>query len=40
MDEKLKNDIDKVYSIVNELFKNENTGHNISHLKRVLNKML
>lgn len=40
MDEKLKNDIDKVYSIVNELFKNENTGHNISHLKRVLNNAI
>ena len=40
MDEKLQHDLDRVYKEVGRLFKNENSGHDIEHLKRVLNNAL
>ncbi len=40
MDAKLQQDIDKVYCEIERLFKDENTGHDIEHLKRVLNNAI
>lgn len=40
MNEKLQHDLDRVYKEVGRLFKNENSGHDIEHLKRVLNNAL